>query len=345
MPDAADTLIIESTYGDRSRADTAAGQLADTEQRLAEVIDSTLSGGGNVVIPSFAVGRTQELLYMLRRIKEEKRTGTDFPVYLDSPLAIEATHIYHDTLRSYFDGETNELLNSGINPIGFDGLHLTVTSDESRQINTDPTPKVIISASGMCEAGRIRHHLKHNLWRPECTVLFVGYQVEGTLGRKLLEGAKYVNLFGEEVRVSAAVRKLDGISAHADADGLLAWIMAMREQPQRVYVNHGADAVCDKFAETIRLKAGIEATAPYSGDVYDPVSGTRLADGSRRKVRHDDTDGGRRFSAVWAKLYAAGMRLMRVIERSRNCKSKDLIVLTNRINALCDRQEKEIPRK
>ena len=197
----------------------------------------------------------------------------------------------------------------------------------------------------MCEAGRIRHHLKHNLWRPECTVLFVGYQVEGTLGRKLLEGAKYVNLFGEEVRVSAAVRKLDGISAHADADGLLAWIMAMREQPQRVYVNHGADAVCDKFAETIRLKAGIEATAPYSGDVYDPVSGTRLADGSRRKVRHDDTDSGRRFSAVWAKLYAAGMRLMRVIERSRNCKSKDLIVLTNRINALCDRQEKEIPRK
>lgn len=345
VPDAADTLIIESTYGDRSRADTAAGQLADTEQRLAEVIDSTLSGGGNVVIPSFAVGRTQELLYMLRRIKEEKRTGTDFPVYLDSPLAIEATHIYHDTLRSYFDGETNELLNSGINPIGFDGLHLTVTSDESRQINTDPTPKVIISASGMCEAGRIRHHLKHNLWRPECTVLFVGYQVEGTLGRKLLEGAKYVHLFGEEVRVSAAVRKLDGISAHADADGLLAWIMAMREQPQRVYVNHGADAVCDKFAETIRLKAGIEATAPYSGDVYDPVSGTRLADGSRRKVRHDDTDGGRRFSAVWAKLYAAGMRLMRVIERSRNCKSKDLIVLTNRINALCDRQEKEIPRK
>ena len=169
--------------------------------------------------------------------------------------------------------------------------------------------------------------------------------MEGTLGRKLLEGAKYVNLFGEEVRVSAAVRKLDGISAHADADGLLAWIMAMREQPQRVYVNHGADAVCDKFAETIRLKAGIEATAPYSGDVYDPVSGTRLADGSRRKVRHDDTDGGRRFSAVWAKLSAAGMRLMRVMERSRNCKSKDLVVLTNRINALCDRQEKEIPRK
>ncbi len=345
VPDAADTLIIESTYGDRSRGSAPEGRRGDTEQRLADIISSTLSGGGNVVIPSFAVGRTQELLYMLRRIKEEKRTAIDFPVYLDSPLAIEATHIYHDTLRSYFDGETNELLDRGVNPIGFDGLHLTVTSDESRQINTDPTPKVIISASGMCEAGRIRHHLKHNLWRPECTVLFVGYQVEGTLGRKLLEGAKYVNLFGEEVRVSASVRKLEGISAHADADGLLAWILAMQELPQRVYVNHGADGVCDRFAEAVRLKAGIEATAPYSGDVYDPVSGVRLVDGSRRKVRRGDTDSGRRFSAVWAKLYAAGVRLMGVIERSRNCRSKDLAVLTNRINALCDKQEKEIPRK
>ena len=340
--DEADYLVIESTYGNRLHE-----KAGDTVAELAAVLQRAFDRGGSVIVPAFAVGRTQELLYAIREIKQKRLVqGHDgWPVYLDSPLAIEATHIYHDTLRSYFDSETNELLNSGINPIGFDGLHLTVTSDESRQINTDPTPKVIISASGMCEAGRIRHHLKHNLWRPECTVLFVGYQVEGTLGRKLLEGAKYVNLFGEEVRVSAAVRKLDGISAHADADGLPAWIMAMREQPQRVYVNHGADAVCDKFAETIRLKAGIEATAPYSGDVYDPVSGTRLADGSRRKVRHDDTDGGRRFSAVWAKLYAAGMRLMRVIERSRNCKSKDLIVLTNRINALCDRQEKEIPRK
>ena len=143
---------------------------------------------------------------MLRRIKEQQLALTDFPVYLDSPLAIEATDIYKETLRGYFDEETNELLDRGINPVGFDGLHLTVTSDDSKTINADPTPKVIISASGMCEAGRIRHHLKHNLWRPECTVLFVGYQVEGTLGRRLLDGARYVNLFGEDVRVSAALR-------------------------------------------------------------------------------------------------------------------------------------------
>ena len=338
----ADYVIMESTYGNRNH-----NTPPDYAAELAKVMNSTFTKGGNLVIPAFSVGRTQEMLYYMRRIKTEGLLPEypGFEVYIDSPLAVEATNIFHKSVEECFDEEARQLVQSGINPIQFPGLKVAVSSEESKMINFNQKSKVIISASGMCEAGRIRHHLKHNLWRTDSTILFVGYQVEGTLGRKLLEGAKYVNLFGEEVRVSAAVRKLDGISAHADADGLLAWIMAMREQPQRVYVNHGADAVCDKFAETIRLKAGIEATAPYSGDVYDPVSGTRLADGSRRKVRHDDTDGGRRFSAVWAKLYAAGMRLMRVIERSRNCKSKDLIVLTNRINALCDRQEKEIPRK
>ena len=237
VPDEADTLIIESTYGDSPRPP----QPKDTEQRLAEIIDRTITGGGNVVIPSFAVGRTQELLYMLRRIKEQRLSLTDFQVYLDSPLAIEATAIYKDTLRSYFDEETNELLDRGVNPIGFDGLHLSVTGDDSKNINADPTPKVIISASGMCEAGRIRHHLKHNLWRPECTVLFVGYQVEGTLGRRLLNGARYVNLFGEDVRVAADIENLEGISAHADMLRLVDWIASMKKRPTRVYVNHGSD--------------------------------------------------------------------------------------------------------
>ena len=337
-PDEADTLVIESTYGDREREP----QSKDLEQRLAEIIDSTLAGGGNVIIPSFAVGRTQALLYMLRRIKEQRLSMVDFPVWLDSPLAIEATSIYENTLQSYFDAETNALLDRGINPIGFEGLHLSVTSDASRQINVDETPKVIISASGMCEAGRIRHHLKHNLWRQECTVLFVGYQVEGTLGRKLLDGAKFVNLFGEEVRVRASIRTLDGISAHADRDQLVAWIAAMRKQPKRVFVNHGADSVCDSFAATVSERLGIEASAPYSGDSYDPVSGAQLAAGSRRKVKDHSADRTRKYSAIWSKLYAAGMRLIGVIERSRDCKSKDLVVLTNRINALCDKQEKEI---
>lgn len=339
--DSADTLIIESTYGDR----TQPTQPKDPEQRLATVIDETIARGGNVVIPSFAVGRTQELLYMLRRIKENHLTKTDFPVFLDSPLAIEATSIYKETLRTYFDAQTNELLDRGINPIGFDDLHLTVTSEESKAINADATPKVILSASGMCEAGRIRHHLKHNLWRPECTVLFVGYQVEGTLGRRLLEGVRYVNLFGEDVRVSAHIENLEGISAHADVNQLTDWIAAMKSLPRRVYVNHGADGVCDSFAATIRQRLGIEATAPYSGDAFDPVSGTQLAVGSRKKAEHADYTKKGRFSAVWEKLHSAGMRLLGIIERSRHCKSKDLTVLTNRIHALCDKQEKQIRNK
>jgi len=341
VPDEADTLIIESTYGDSLRPP----QPKDLEQRLAEIIDRTITGGGNVVIPSFAVGRTQELLYMLRRIKEQQLALTDFPVYLDSPLAIEATNIYKDTLQEYFDEETKCLLAKGINPIGFNGLHLTVTSDDSKKINADPVPKVIISASGMCEAGRIRHHLKHNLWRPECMILFVGYQVEGTLGRRLLDGVRYVNLFGEEVRVSARIENLEGISAHADMYQLIDWISAMKKLPARIYVNHGADGVCDSFAKTVNKRLGIEATAPYSGDSFDPVIGAQLTVGSRRKVSHGDYERKGRSSAVWIKLHAAGMRLMGIIELSRNCKSKDLTVLTNRINALCDKQEKQIKKE
>ena len=338
VPDEADTLIIESTYGDSPRPP----QPKDLEQRLAEIIDRTIAGGGNVVIPSFAVGRTQELLYMLRRIKEQQLALTDFPVYLDSPLAIEATNIYKETLRSYFDEEANELLDRGVNPIGFDGLHLSVTSDDSKKINADPMPKVIISASGMCEAGRIRHHLKHNLWRPECTVLFVGYQVEGTLGRRLFNGARYVNLFGEDVKVSAHIENLEGISAHADMYQLTDWIASMKKRPKRVYVNHGSDGVCDSFAKIVTERLGIEATAPYSGDAFDPVIGAQLIVGSRKKVSHFDHKRKGRSSAVWNKLHTAGMRLMGIIERSRDCNSKELVVLTNRINALCDKQEKKL---
>lgn len=339
-PDKADTLIIESTYGDRPRPK----QPKDLELRLAAIIDSTLSGGGNVVIPSFAVGRTQELLYMLRRIKEQKLIPNDFPVYLDSPLAIEATNIYKETLHEYFDDETDALLAKGINPIGFSGLYLTETSDASKLINSDPTPKVIISASGMCEAGRIRHHLKHNLWRPECTVLFVGYQVEGTLGRRLLDGVKYVNLFGEDVRVAASIQTLEGISAHADVNQLIDWISSIKKLPEKIYVNHGADGVCDVFAATVTERLGIEASAPYSGDSFDPVSGAQLAVGSRKKASHGNYLRKHRSSAVWTKLHSAGMRLIGIIERSRNCNSKDLAALTSRINAICDKQEKEIKR-
>ena len=340
-PDAADTVIIESTYGDRVREPLPAGY----EKRLAEIIDETMAKGGNIVVPSFAVGRTQELLYMIRKIKEEHLTKQDFPVWLDSPLAIEATNIYGKTLREYYDEETRALIDKGINPISFPNLHVAVSSDESKLINADPSPKVIISASGMCEAGRIRHHLKYNLWRPESTVLFVGYQVEGTLGRRLLDGADYVNLFGEEIKVAARIENLNGISGHADRNMLLDWLGSMQKKPAHVYVNHGADGVCDSFAEAVRDNLGLDATAPYSGDSFDLATGARIAEGSRTKVRREKADKQRAHSAVWSRLYAAGVRLMSIIEKSRGEKSKSLIAFTDRINTLCDRQEKELRKK
>lgn len=341
VPEGADAVIIESTYGDRVRD----GKPGEWEEPLAAVIDETLERGGNVVIPSFAVGRTQELLYTIRRIKEKGLTKTDFPVWLDSPLAIEATNIYKGTLSAYFDAETNALIDRGINPIGFEGLHLAVTGDESKQINYDKTPKVIISASGMCEAGRIRHHLKYNLWRPESTVLFVGYQVAGTLGRKLLDGARYVSLFGEEIKVSAHIEALEGTSGHADKNMLIEWLRSMNGQPSAVFVNHGADGVCDSFAATVTETLGIKATAPYSGDSFDLLTYAPTAVGSRKKTDRTSAERKRGTNAVWSRLYAAGMRLMGIIERSRGCKSRDLAALTNRINALCDKQEKEIGNK
>lgn len=340
-PDSADMVIIESTYGNRLHE----GARGEWRFKLATLIDETLGKGGNLVIPSFAVGRTQELLYAIRRIKEEHLTRTDFPVYLDSPLAIEATHIYKDTLRSYFDKETNELLDRGVNPIGFEGLHLSVSSEQSKQINYDPTPKVILSASGMCEAGRIRHHLKYNLWRPESTVLFVGYQVEGTIGRKLLDGARYVTFFGEQIRVSARIEKLEGTSAHADRDELMAWLRAIPGKPRQIFVNHGADGVCDAFAADIKETLNIEATAPYSGDSFDLFTGAQREVGSRKKVSRTDSERKRGTSAVWSRLYAAGMRLMGLIERSRSVKSRELAALTGRINAICDKHEKELERR
>ena len=203
-PTQADYVLMESTYGDRSH-----DAPADYATALAEVIQRTFDRRGNVVVPSFAVGRTQEMLYFIRRIKEEGLVhGHDgFEVWVDSPLAIEATNIFRQHMWSDFDDEATELIERGINPIGFEGLRTSVTAEDSRAINEKPQPKVILSASGMCDAGRIKHHLKHNLWRKESTILFVGYQAHGTLGRALLEGAEHVKLFGEEVAVRAKVVK------------------------------------------------------------------------------------------------------------------------------------------
>lgn len=343
MPDEADVVITESTYGDRAHDAVR----PDYEKKLTELLAETFEKGGNLVIPSFAVGRTQELLYLLRGIKERHAVKYDFPVYLDSPLAVEATKIYASPdMRDYYDEETLALLSRGINPITFDGLRVSVTTEDSKAINTDPTPKVIIASSGMCEAGRIRHHLKYNLWRKECTVLFIGYQVEGTLGRRLLDGEKTVNILGEEINVAAKIDRLDGISAHADKDGLLHWLGSMKNRPRRVYVNHGDDTACEAYAKAVGRKLLINAVAPYSGGCYDLLSDICYDPGNTQKLeKRAPLPAKSKPSVAWTKLFTAGVRLSDLIERSRGMKSKELMQLTNQINSLCNKWGKTVKNK
>lgn len=329
----ADYVVMESTYGDRLHEVSV-----DYAKELAEVITETFHRGGNVVIPAFSVGRTQELLYFLRRIKTENlmKEYQDFEVYIDSPLAVEATGIFHKNVAECFDEEALELVGKGINPIRFDGLKMAITSDESKMINFNEKSKVIISASGMCEAGRIRHHLKHNLWRPESTILFVGYQVPGTLGFNLLNGAKEVKLFGETVHVEARIENLPGISGHADKNKLLDWMGGFEKAPKKVFVVHGEDAVCDSFADAIHEKYGYEAYAPYSGDRFDLLTGACLEQGSRQ-VKQKKTPSSKASSNVFARLLAAGERLMRVIRDCEGMANKDLAKFADQINALSDK--------
>jgi metallo-beta-lactamase family protein len=334
-PRFADYVVIEGTYGDRSH-----GERPDYVGQLTEIIQSTLDRGGNVVIPAFAVGRTQEILYLLRIIKEQQliKGHGDFPVWLDSPLAIEATHIYTDDMTEYYDAETLALVEAGINPISFPGLRLSVTSDESKLINEDKTPKIIISASGMCEAGRIRHHLKHNLWRQESTVLFVGYQSEGSLGRILQDGAKTVKLFGEKIAVKARIETLRGISAHADVGILLDWLGSLSPAPQRVFVNHCSDDVCDVFAQTISDRLGYRTLAPYNGAEYDLAADRIVVPGNMVKIKKETATA--RNQAAFERLLLAGRRLLEVIEKNRGGANKDLAKFTAQINALSDKWDK-----
>lgn len=335
-PTEADYIVMESTYGNRLH-----GPRTDHKSALAKIIQTTLDRGGNVVIPSFAVGRTQTLLYLLRMIKEERLVhGHDnFPVYVDSPLAVEATQIHSEPLFSFFNEETLALIERGISPIQFDNLHLSVTTDESKQINFDAEPKIIISASGMCEAGRIRHHLKHNLWRPESTVVFVGYQVEGTMGRKLLNGAESIKLFNEEIAVNAQIVELEDISGHADKDQLLDWLSDLKQPPQKVFVNHGGDEVCDQLADSIRERYGYAAIAPFSGDCYDLLKDAFTERAPIVRVKPKKQTEKEKVSSVFEELLAAGRRLLRVIEKNKGGANKDLQKFTKEINALSDKYE------
>ncbi len=331
----ADYLVIESTYGDRLHASVR----GDAVQELAQYIQETLDRGGNLVIPSFAVGRTQEMLYAIREIKQRGLvTGHDgFPVYVDSPLAVEATGIFLQSHESNFDEETLAVLAQGVNPIWSDGVTLSVSAEESKLINLDATPKVILSASGMCEAGRIRHHLKHNLWRSESTVLFVGYQAVNSLGRKLQDGARSVKLFGEEIAVNAKIRTLNGTSGHADKNGLLAWLAGFREKPGMVFVNHGDDAACEAFRAHLE-GMGYYAEAPYSGTEYDLLTGklTAYTEGIRID-RAASFKGTQRARQVYGELLAAAEALVALVRTRRGCSNKDNAKLTAQIRNLIEK--------
>ena len=332
----ADYVVMECTYGDREHAKSK-NHVAD----LARIIQETLDRGGNVVIPAFAVGRTQELLYFIRKIKHDGMVkGRDnFEVYVDSPLAVEATQVFTKNIMECYDEEAMDLVNRGINPISFPGLKLSVSSEESKAINFDSGAKVIISAAGMCDAGRIRHHLKHNLWRPECSVVFAGYQAVGTLGRTLQEGARAVNLFGESIDVEAHIETIEGLSGHADRTGLLEWIRAYEEKPQMVFAVHGDDAVCDIFVEQLQRELGLNAAAPFSGSVYDLAAGAWVTRTEGVPIVKE-TESTRKASGVFARLVAAGERLRQVILRNEGGANKDLAKFADQIHALCDKWDR-----
>ena len=334
----ADYVVIESTYGNRIHSEERPDYLGEFTRILRE----TFLKGGNVVIPSFAVGRTQEILYFIREIKE-KNLLPEFPhfdVYVDSPLAIEATSVFTKNGRGCYDAEAMELVNHGMNPLVFPGLKLSVTSDDSKMINFDDNPKVIVSASGMCEAGRIRHHLKHNLWRPESTILFVGYQAVGTLGRKLTDGAEAVKLFGENIVVAARIESLKGISGHADMNGLLAWLKGFETDVSHVFVVHGEDEVTDEFAQTIRDTFGWKAFAPYSGGIVDLAINEVVSEGVRIRKKSIDKPAKVRAANAFNRVVAAAKRLMEVVLKNEGLANKDLAKFESQIQNLADKWDR-----
>ena len=316
----------------------------DSVALLAKIIQKTFDRGGNLIIPSFAVGRTQEILYYIRMIKEQNlvKYHGDFKVYVDSPLAIEATHIYGPDFSDFYDDEAYNLVSKGINPIGFSNLITAVTSNDSKLINNDVEPKVIISASGMCEAGRVRHHLKHNLWRSECTVLFVGYQAYGTLGRALVEGIGKVKLFGEEIAVKAEIAVMPGTSSHADKNGLLDFIKAFKEKPKKIFTVHGNEESCLNLVSEIEA-LGIKASAPISGEEHDLITGELIKEGTYQRKEKKSREAflqPKKKNPIFERLQKTAARLMAIIAKSEGIPNKELRQFENELDTLCNKYER-----
>ncbi len=334
----ADYVVIESTYGDRYHTI----QKPDYVKELAQHIQDAFDRGGNLIIPSFAVGRTQEMLYFIREIKNAGLVkGHDgFKVYMDSPLANDATGIFLQCSHECLDEDALEIVKSGINPLVFDGLEISQSAEESKAINFDNRPKVVIAASGMCEAGRIRHHLKHNLWRRESIILFVGYQAAGTLGRLILEGAESVKLFGEEITIRSEIRFLDGKSGHADKGCLLNWMDAFEKKPHTVFVNHGEDGVMQSFADCLKNQHGFgNVLTPYSGTVYDLATDAMVHEARPVLVKKDykpraqDSKSHRLFMAV----IDSAKRLVHIARGFEGRANRDLRKFKADIDKICDK--------
>ena len=272
MIDSADYLVMESTYGSRLHI-----RNDEKAEMFLKIVSETLDRGGNVIIPSFAVGRTQEILYELNKIKETKddpefireyKTLMKAPVYVDSPLAISATEVFRENM-DLFDDETKEEISKGDNPLEFPGLQFTRSAEESKALNDITVPSIIISASGMCDVGRIKHHLKHNLWNPKNTILFVGYQAPGTLGYSIVNGAKKVKIFGEEIAVNAQIEYIEGYSGHADQEWLMNFIYSFRDQrPKHIFLVHGEEESQKVLKEKIEKEVEIPVTIPEYGEIY-----------------------------------------------------------------------------
>ena len=327
----ADYVVMESTYGDRNHT-----EVWSYTDELAEIIDETLGKGGNVVIPSFAVGRTQELLYFIREIKDQKlvKSTPNFPVYIDSPLAKAATTVFCGDLHGYLDEQALELVKDGKHMFTFPNLNLVESSEESKMLNMDTTPKVIISASGMCDAGRIRHHLKHNLWRANSAVVFVGFQSPGTLGRRLLDGVEKVKLFGEEIAVKAKIVNFQGLSSHADHDHLVEWIKAFDPKPAHVFVVHGDEDVAPVFAEELN-SLGFHAHAAKFTECYDLAANEMVSEGyiSERKRTAQKS----RADNLYAKLVSAAESLLALAKHCKGRPNKDISAFTGQIISLIER--------
>ena len=282
-----DYLVMESTYGSRLHL-----RNDEKAELFLNIVSETLDNGGSVVIPSFAVGRTQEILYEINKLKDieddeefrrKYKTLMKAAVYVDSPLAISATEVFREN-TNLFEPEVKEEIMRGDNPLEFPGLKFTRTADESKALNEDNTPSIIISASGMCEVGRIKHHLKHNLWNPKSTILFVGYQASGTLGYNIVNGAKKVKIFGEEIAVNARVEYIEGYSGHADQEGLMNFIYSFIKKPKHIFLVHGEPELQEILKEKIKEDTNIAVTIPEFGETYEISEEIKMTNKIERKI-------------------------------------------------------------